>query len=220
MSLLQDSFFYLGGYMKKIFILIITITFIFMLSSCTVQDEPGFKVGFNRDHGSYLEIGASSDIDIHKKGSEKITLYYGIGESYYEIIKNDRFYFVDVGEMISIVIIMYNECDYLHLADHVRECEDYYNIENTYFVKEILIEDLLTRKYNVEYLNSSELKYNVSEELCIPQELLKGESGRIKIDIFITNFTKTNDKYFLVCEDSISLKYYKSDNETIMIKEG
>ena len=208
--------------MKKIFILIITITFIFMLSSCTVQDEPGFKVGFHQDQSlKDICLGGSSNVDIHKKGLEKMTLYYGITDDFYEKLKDDRAVCSHFGfdEIFSIVIVMYNDADYDYLQSCVQECEDYYNIENTYILKEISKSELLTRNYNVDYPNNSHITYNLSEEITIPQELLKCEEGEIIIEGFMVLVSHTNNNYGLFRDGYISLGYRKLDNETIRIWE-
>ena len=107
--------------------------------------------------------------------------------------------------------------DFTFVPEQGEEIDDFKNIENQYFVKEITQEEFYNG-YGYSYSRvSGKVTYDHKEKITIPKEFFDKESGTVLIKIYhyrISHVGKcTRDKIGMV-----SIGYEKIDENTIKLK--
>ena len=114
--------------------------------------------------------------------------------------------------------MIYNEVDFYPYDSRI-EYDDYHDINNTFILKEISKEELLTRKYMLE-CNGKKIKYNCSEDINIPSEIFKNDEGRFHIDSVLVEYSFKTNKFKLSCKDEQIIYYDVRNTKTTILKEG
>ena len=206
--------------MKKIYIFLIISLLMFMLASCTKPDKPGFTLGFNKIYGYEVAyVGLSTNIDTHTKGQESLKLYYGIDEPLYQLFKSGGYGTLHQEYVpVAVIYLIYNKVD-AYPYDSSIEYDDYHDIDNTFILKEISKEELLTRNYMLEF-NGNKIKYNCSEDINIPSKIFKNDKGRFYIDSVLVQYSFKTNKFKLGRKDNQIIYYDVRNTKTTILKEG
>ena len=107
--------------------------------------------------------------------------------------------------------------DFIFVPEQGEEIDDFKNIENQYFVKEITQEEFYNG-YGYSYNKvSGKVTYDHKEKITIPKEFFDKESGTVLIKIYHYRISYEG-KYKRYYMEAKELDYEKLDENTIKLK--
>lgn len=177
-------------YVYRVVLLLLILSMALSATGCGWNSD---KYKFEIGHFDYtftpdsIMMGAKSKTDTFAKDAVSVELYYGVHNIGY-----DERYGTDPKSRYTLsafpdekILFALYVCDTEFSLDVVNSMnfEDYKNIDNYYFVKEIFEDEAFSEEYgfNMTYLQG--VTYNHHETITIPAELLNKEKGSFSIKI-------------------------------------
>lgn len=154
-----------------------------LLTGCTLNLQEGIyragTFGYEIDRQSII-LGAEAETNVFSKDDVSFKLYYGFFD------KNDdedsHNYSYTLEETDSVIFAMYIcERQYMFDISNNQEYEDYKNIENHYFVKQLSDEEAFSDEYgySMDFING--VSYSHSETINIPEQFFLNDSSSFMI---------------------------------------
>lgn len=158
--------------------------------------------------------GIKSDTNNFSLENVMLELYYGVHNLDYDDFKGVYRHFP--GETVFFAIYVCDGSEETSIACPM-DFEDYKNIENHIFLKELSYEDAFTEEYGytMDYFG---IDYNHHETITIPSDIFTEDSGKFVIKICAFNPSEENET--AVTSTSVStlkLNYEKVDEDTVRI---
>lgn len=156
-----------------------------------------------------MKSGVKSKTNVFDKSDVTLKLHYG----FYE--KNEYVFGYWQYPEDKVLVAMYiYDADCGHVITNDCEVEDYKNIDNYYFIKEISQEEMFSEEYAYSNKFMSGMTYEHSEFITIPEEFFKDDGGTVVIR-FVSYIEpmEERDNYYSMHVIGIKLDYE-------MIKDG
>lgn len=200
-------------------ILLVVICALICLQGCdflrklqTPIEEKGISIGFQYENrkGS-LVTAIKSDKKVFDIDDVTLDFYYGGLTNGYPQCNSVALYFSSDG------------------ASYIRDVDDYKNIDNCYFIKEMTIDEYELGPFDIEQRwgpKKENEKYNLYfhfvETLTIPKEMFSEQTGEVSFFVaHIVLNTDGNSKYELIVSGAASeqrLYYSKNDDGTVELR--
>lgn len=206
--------------MKKIFILLICIVYIFVLTGCVTHGERpyngnGIKKGFYR-HNQYRNIAVYSDKKEHPLDNVKFELHYGISEEKLNGINsiyNKETYLGFTYEFVGYQIVIMDREIFRFLRKEA--IEDYLSLSDVQYVEFISKEELLTNNYVYKVYKNRTVKFNQSMDVLISEDVFKKEQGILDIIMYDVMYCPDVNRYLMYEHVSVEVDYSITENQTI-----
>lgn len=97
--------------------------------------------------------------------------------------------------------------------------DDYHNIDNRYFIKEISCDEFNSDEYSVTYHFMWVPKIKHHEAITVPAEVFARESGKFVFQIAAVNKLKGKDGYYVYGYPFVYVDYMFIDEQTILLSK-
>lgn len=125
-------------------------------------------------------LGAKSETNIFSKEDVSFTLYYGFFDLIEKEMNRKDFYLLE--ETDSVILVMYIcEEEYIYDISNNQKYEDYTNIENHYFIKQLSENEAFSDEYGYSIDLKNGVSYSHSETINIPEQFFSEDSGSFVI---------------------------------------
>lgn len=182
------------------------------LSSCDLYyvdiDEKydGLSIGFNHEYDIYdITCAVRSNQTEFDINNVTLDCYYG-----WHSTPPNHFYKEGIYDPVCIAI-------YFNSGMWNDEFDDYQNIENMHFLKEISIEEFSTDEYNVKMTKQEGKTFVQHSELTIPKELFVEPGGVILFYVLNVAWNPKDNVYFTCGIGSRIIHYDFIDEETVRL---
>ena len=160
--------------------------------------------------------GVKSSTDTFAKDNVTLDFYYGL----YDVDDDDPSCSIVRG-YDDYFFAIYVYADIRTSMDPIyfrKIVEDYQNVENAHFIKEISREESLSEDYGYQIRPILGLKYNHHESLTLPQDIFTDSRGFIHIAVVQIDTSKDTSLPYIISDGYIIDIYYKFlDDNTLQL---
>ncbi|MCH5152131.1 MAG: hypothetical protein J1F65_05700 [Clostridiales bacterium] len=187
------------AFTRVISVAILLVVIVSIFAGCSPKFESG---AFGRHYrGACFEVyslyaGVKSSADTFTKDDVTLDFYYGL----YDIDDDDPSCSIVSGyDDYFFAIYVYTEIRTSMPQIYFQKIvEDYQNVENAHFIKEISREESLSEDYAYQIRPILGLKYNHHESLTLPQDLFTDRRGFIHIAVVAINTSKDTSLPYII----------------------
>lgn len=210
----------------RVVLLLLMLSLALSLTGCRLNsDTYKFKSGYfgYTFTPEPIMMGAKSNTDIFTKDNVSFELYYGVYDiedtEEYNTDPKDTHRRPFLGDVKIFFALYICDAEFALDVSNDMEFNDYKNIENYYFLKEISEEEAFSEEYGFNMGILRGITYNHHETISIPAEIFTEEKGSFAIRLVAfqgpltgsgTYYTSTSrgiELDYEVMEDKVKIKF-------------
>lgn len=201
---------------KKFYSLILAAVMlfgVFGLTACTADIDgkyDGFSIGFNYKGGKIDTImcAARSEKTVFDVNDVTLDFYFG----WFEPLPVG---YIDPDSYGIIRAALYFSNNFMWAGI----VEDYRNIENKYFIREILFGEFVSETFAVSMTKKSGKNFSHKESLTIPKELFGEKIGLVYFGIVELSFSESSNTYYGGVRGYVQIWYEYIDDNTVRLSK-
>jgi len=129
--------------------------------------------------------------------------------SYYDAL-------IDNFVLVCYALYFCDEQYYDRYNDFVGPYDDYYNINNQHFVKELSFKEFSSEKYAVK-ISFGNNRYKHKENLTVPKEVFERERGTFVLYIAEVSYSLSSDSYYVNALAYEEINYEYTGQQTVLL---